>query len=407
MLRLPGLQRNSVSLRAAHNLRRCLAAQRQPCPPSSRPRPTCIHRLPFARFSSEPSPPPKPRLPAYTLIAPWRHSSPPPTPCLLTSPPPPPPPYHVALLRWCSASAILLIGFLLELPLLLIWRLLHLLARISPSSSSLSSHLSRLSLLLLSLSYHLRVRYTHLTLHTLHLHLRVINHNPSPSFLLHHPPPHLFIQVNQTSLLDSLAFHAASHLLLLHSLPPSLPPLPPHPTLPFLLSTPHLLLNWEYALFPLLGWVQALTSVWVVRGWTAQARAAVARVMGRMRRGESFYMSVEGRRVVGGDGGDVGEYKVGAGVVAVGVGAVVVPVVMKGLRQAMGVGEWRVREVGVTVVYEEVIDARGMSFEDRRKVIGRIREAYERVRQEEEVEERQDRAGRTAAGDDTRVGGYG
>ena len=391
MARLPGSQRIPRSLCTTRSAARCppaLHRLRRPLIPHLHP--PHIHHPPAAPFTSHPSSPPIPRIPAYTHTARWTHRTPPPPRSLLSSHPPLPPPYPIALYRWACASTILLFGFLAELPLLLTWRLLRSLASLTPAP--LSPLLSRLSLRPLTLSYHLRIRYAHLTLHTLHLHLTVINHNPSP-FLIHTPqaPPYLFIQTNQTSLLDSLTLHAASHLRLLHLLPPT----PPHAPTPFLLSTPHLLLNWEFALFPLWGWVQSVTSVWLVRGWRWQCRGAVDRVMRRMRRGgDSFYMSVEGRRMGGGDGGggggELGEYKGGAGVVAVGVGAVVVPVVMKGSRQAMGVGEWRVREVGVTVIYEEAIDARGLQFEDRRKVISRIRDAYERVRREEQGEEEEE-----------------
>jgi len=73
--------------------------------------------------------------------------------------------------------------------------------------------------------------------------------------------------------------------------------------------------------------------------------------------------------------------------------------VMKGVRQAMGWGEWRVREVHITVTYEEAIHVQGLHYHDRRALTQRIREKYEHaVREEEEAEEASGRMGRGSDG---------
>ena len=308
-----------------------------------------------------------------------------PPPCSLTSPSPPPPSFLGALLSWTTASAVLVTGFVLELPLLFTWRLLHTLTNHSPPV--LSFLFARPALVLLTVAYHLRIRYCYLLLSCFGVRLTVINRNAEP-FLVH-TRPYLFVQCNQTSLLEPVCFQAASYAALRARLSAGA-----RWQSPFTLSTPHFFVNWQYGSWPLLGWVQGLTATWVVRTWPSQARGALDRMIRRMRPAspsvppDSFYISPEGYRSTD---GVLGAYKTGAAVAAIGAGAIVVPVVMKGAQQAMGWGEWRVREVGITVVYAETIDPQGMGYDDRGRLTAAIRERYEDVVREQEEEAKKER----------------
>jgi len=70
-------------------------------------------------------------------------------------------------------------------------------------------------------------------------------------------------------------------------------------------------------------------------------------------------------------------YRTGAAVAAIAARAVVVPVMMRGVRQCMPKGSWRVRAGVCEVLYDEVIDAAGMQYEDRQRLTARIRDRYE------------------------------
>ena len=302
----------------------------------------------------------------------------------------PPPGILTALFRWTIASSILALGTCIELPLLVTWRILHTLSqrRIDSSPSLLRS----VNHSILSLSYHCRIRYCHQVLRALHVTVRVVNHNKQPLELASRP--HLFIQCNQHSLLEPLCFHAASYVEYKARQQRGEPC-----DVLCLLSTPHFFINVEYGLWPLLGWVQGFTAVWVVRQYKQQARRALDRMIHRMSSHahlvsaahptadvpasmpaaypippDSFYVSPEGGRSAN---PSLQLYRTGAAIAAISAGAVVVPVIMCGVRQCMPKGEWRVRAGVCEVLYDEVIESNSMRYEHRQLLTARIRSRYE------------------------------
>ena len=314
-------------------------------------------------------------------------------------PVPPPPPVLTSLARWTVASSILALGTLLELPLLVAWRVLHTVS--AWRTQAAPSLLRRVKHRLLSLSYHCRIRYCHHALRALHVTVRVVNRNPQPFAL--HRRPHLFVQCNQHSLLEPLCFHAASYLeySAVRARGEVCCAL-------CLLSTPHFFINVEYGLWPLLGWVQGGTAVWVVRQYKQQARNALDRCIQRMNpraqlvatkhpsadasssslalpalQPDSFYISPEGGR--SSDASRLQPYRTGAAVAAISAAAVVVPVIMRGVRQCMPKGEWRVRAGVCEVLYDEAIDTTGLSLEDKQRLTAEIRGRYERLLQRPEA----------------------
>ena len=320
-------------------------------------------------------------------------------------PVPPPPSIPTALFRWTIASSILVVGTCLELPLLITWRILH---NVGPTLPPL---LRRFNRSVLSLSYHCRIRYCYYVLRALHVHLHIVNHNSKPLNLAQRP--HLFIQCNQHSLLEPLCLHAASYIQyqLLHSQQQQQQQQQKQRIdVLSLLSTPYFFINVEYGLWPLLGWVQGLTAVWVVRQNKWQARRALDRMIHRMNPyaqlvsanhpavlasepcsatpsaavdsataaavwPESFYVSPEGGRS---SSVLLQSYRTGAAIAAISASAVMVPVIMRGVRQAMPKSEWRVRGGVCEVLFDEVIETKGLQYEDRQSLTNEIRTRYER-----------------------------
>ncbi|HYO51922.1 lysophospholipid acyltransferase family protein [Archangium sp.] len=179
------------------------------------------------------------------------------------------------------------------------------------------------------------------------VHVEVKDHNEGR----YGAPPYLFLQLNQTSLSETFITPAAL----------------PRPFLLFM--------NIEYAALPFAGWVPlSQGSVVVVRQWSAQARRAVDRAASALRRGESFYMSIEGRRS---PDGRLGPYKKGAAVLAIQSGATLVPMVFRGTREVLPPGEWRVRPGKVTVELLPAIETTGLRYEDRDTLVERLRAVAE------------------------------
>ena len=321
-----------------------------------------------------------------------------PHPCMLgyLDPVPSPPPIHTALFRWAIASSILALGTCIELPLLITWRILHTLS--SRHDNSAPSLLRRVNHSVLSLSYQCRIRYCYHVLRALHVTLRVVNRNTQPFAL--DSRPHLFVQLNQHSLLEPLCFHAASYIEYQRRKQRG-----QRCDVLGLLSTPHFFINVEYGLWPLLGWVQAFTAVVVVRQYKQQARTALDRMIRRMSSHahlvsaehpsadipaasspppssfhfpslwpDSFYISPEGGRS---SSPSLQPYRTGTAIAAISAGALVVPVIMRGVRQCLPKGAWRVRGGVCEVLYDEVIESRGLRYEDRQLLTATIRRRYE------------------------------
>ncbi|MFY2564518.1 lysophospholipid acyltransferase family protein [Corallococcus terminator] len=158
---------------------------------------------------------------------------------------------------------------------------------------------------------------------------------------------YVFLQLNQTSLGETFVT----------------PPALPRPALIFM--------NLGFAVLPFAGWVPlAQGSTVVVRRWHAQARRAVDRASEALRRGASYYMSIEGRRS---PDGALGLYKKGAAVLAIGSGATIVPMVFHGVRAVLPHGEWRVSPGRVRVELLPAIRTEGLSYEDRDALVERLR----------------------------------
>jgi 1-acyl-sn-glycerol-3-phosphate acyltransferase len=165
-------------------------------------------------------------------------------------------------------------------------------------------------------------------------------------------PPYVFVQLNQTSLAETFI------------LPGRMP------------ADYRILMNLAYALVPLVGWCYALTgSVIVVQPLPRLARRAIDRAIELLGRGESFVISIEGARS---PDGTLQPYKKGPAVLAIAGGATIVPFFLRGARERMPVGAWRVTPGHVEVVFCEPIPTRGLTYDDRDSLVEELRGIAER-----------------------------
>ena len=137
----------------------------------------------------------------------------------------------------------------------------------------------------------------------------------------HYPPqqgPYIFALLNQTSLVESLIC----------------------PEIPVPFST---FANVEYLLLPFAGWLCAAAgAIPVVRQWRWHRRRAVARANAFLAQHPShaMYMSVEGQRS---PNGRLGPYHLGCARMALANSATIVPLVIRGARECLPYGSWRLR----------------------------------------------------------------
>ena len=162
----------------------------------------------------------------------------------------------------------------------------------------------------------------------------------------------LYIWLNQTSLAEVPAFAAL---------------LPPWYTIA----------NVEYAIMPLFGWAMVpLRNIVIVRQWKWQAKRGIERAAARLAQGERWLVSIEGARSAD---GELQPYKKGPIVMALRSQATIVPLAVRGAREIMPKGDWRLRPGRIEVHLLEAIPTRGLTYDDRDVVLERLQRAAERA----------------------------
>jgi 1-acyl-sn-glycerol-3-phosphate acyltransferase len=173
------------------------------------------------------------------------------------------------------------------------------------------------------------------------------------------PRPHLYVWLNQTSLAEALTLRL-------------LPPV-------------YKIVNLEYAAMPLIGWTCVLLrDIVIVRQWKKQAKRGIERAAARLVRGETWAISIEGARTP--DGGLL-PYKKGPIVMAISAQATIIPMVMKGGRDVMPRGEWRIRPGHIELRLLKSIPTQGLTYDDRNAVYQRLRQLAERELQQGAVQQ--------------------
>lgn len=195
------------------------------------------------------------------------------------------------------------------------------------------------------------------------IHLSVIDRNGGQ----YGSPPYLYLMLNQTSLIETI--------IIGYVIPTD-----------FKLVT-----NIEWALLPFVGWLMWLRgSVVIIRQWPAQAKLGVERAARRMRRGDNFYMSIEGIRT---KSSGLNPYKKGPAVLAITAQATIVPIIIHGAREILPHGEWRVNRGKVKAILCETVSTAGLSCENRGELVQRLRLIAEKELQGEGREGNGNRGG--------------
>ncbi|HEY7056518.1 MAG TPA: lysophospholipid acyltransferase family protein [Vicinamibacterales bacterium] len=129
-------------------------------------------------------------------------------------------------------------------------------------------------------------------------------------------------------------------------------------------------INLEFALFPLVGQMAvALGATVIVRQWPAQAKRALERAVRRLKDGESFFISVEGRRS---PDGRLSRYRKGSVVLAIGAQVDMVPFYLEGAREILPYGAWVPRPGRVRAVFMRPIQVAGLGYQDRDALLERV-----------------------------------
>jgi 1-acyl-sn-glycerol-3-phosphate acyltransferase len=157
---------------------------------------------------------------------------------------------------------------------------------------------------------------------------------------------YVFAHLNQTSFLESFIY-------------PSMMPRPFQ-----------MVINIEFTLFPFIGqWLVALGATVVVRQWPAQAKRALEGAIRRLKRGECYGISLEGRRS---RDGRLSRYRKGAVVMAIEGQADLVPFYIEGARESWPYGAWLPRPARVRAVLLSPIRVAGLTYRDRDALVARL-----------------------------------
>jgi 1-acyl-sn-glycerol-3-phosphate acyltransferase len=137
-----------------------------------------------------------------------------------------------------------------------------------------------------------------------------------------------------------------------------------------------LIVNVEFIALPFIGWATwAQGAVPIVRQRPAQAKAQLKRVVERLRAGESFGISIEGQRS---RDGQLSPYKKGPVVLAIEAQCDIVPYISHGEYALWPRGEWRVKSGRIDAVIYEPISTKGLTYDDRDRVVAQLRALAER-----------------------------
>jgi len=130
------------------------------------------------------------------------------------------------------------------------------------------------------------------------------------------------------------------------------------------------LVNIEYALIPLFGWVMFIFSWVIIQQWPKQAKKTMQKIESFLQRGGNLWISIEGKRSTD---GSLSPYKKGPVVIAINAKAKIIPVIHSGVQDCLPYGKWRIRPGKVTIRYLKAIPTEDMLYEDRQDLVNELR----------------------------------
>jgi len=129
--------------------------------------------------------------------------------------------------------------------------------------------------------------------------------------------------------------------------------------------------NIEYALIPFVGWVSWIYGWVIIRQWPEQAKRKLEKATLYLRKGGIVYSSIEGKRS---KDGSLSAYKKGPVVLAIKANARIIPIVVRGSKDCLPYGKWKIRPGKVIIKFLKEISTDSMTYEDRNLVIDQLRE---------------------------------
>ena len=132
------------------------------------------------------------------------------------------------------------------------------------------------------------------------------------------------------------------------------------PLIPF--SPAKGIINFEFAFYPVIGWLTTLVSFTIIRQWPAQAKRTLNRASGFLKSGGNVLISIEGKRS---RTGKVNEYKKGPIVMAINNQSNIVPIIIYGSRACLPYGSLLLKAGTVKLRFLKHISTAGLQYEDR------------------------------------------
>lgn len=143
------------------------------------------------------------------------------------------------------------------------------------------------------------------------------------------------------------------------------------------------LVNIEYALIPVFGWVMCIFCWIIIRQWPKQAKKTMRKVTSFLQRGGNLWISIEGKRS---KDGFLSPFKKGPVVIAINAKAKIVPVIHSGAQSCLPYGKWRIRPGTVKIRYLKAISTENMQYEDRQKLVITLRTLVDKYISETQIQ---------------------
>jgi 1-acyl-sn-glycerol-3-phosphate acyltransferase len=190
------------------------------------------------------------------------------------------------------------------------------------------------------------------------IHLTV--HNANEEQMMQRKGPHIFVILNQTSLIESIL-------------------IPEITRLPFVTFA-----NIGYLLLPFIGWTYALSgAILVIPGLPLQTKHAVHRACAYLRDSTSsrrqLYMSIEGVRS---PDGTLSPYRLGCARIAIATEATIFPFYIRGARRLLPRGDWRIKDGACDAYICKAISTKGMDPSQAPMLTNSLRALAEQMRRD-------------------------